>query len=119
MHPATIEKLVSRTLRGGVLMSASLLVVGTIGLFLHPSSMPPTVSAPTLAEFFQAIATGASSFSIPILLLHAGILVLALTPLARVLITLLGFTAQKDWTFVVLSFIVLLVITVSISLSVS
>lgn len=116
MEPIAFQKLISRTLRGGVLVSALLLVLGIVGLFLSPSSLPSEGRAPSLAELLQAITSGASSIPFPVLLLYAGILVLAVTPLARVLITLLGFAVQKDWKFVALSLIVLLVITVSISL---
>ncbi len=118
MHTSKLEKLVSWTLRVGVLASASLLVLGIIGLIFQPSMMPPTIPVLNLTEFLEAIATGASSFSYPNLFLYAGIVVLVLTPLARVLITLFGFAFQKDWTFVVFSLIVLLIITFSISLGI-
>ena len=119
MHPATFEKLVSRTLRAGVLISASFLVLGIIGFLLHPSGVPYTIPAQNLVDLFRAITTGTLSLSFPILLLYAGLVILALTPLARVLITLLGFAAQKDWPFVIFSFLVLLIITVSVFLGTS
>lgn len=118
MHSSKIEKLVSRTLRVGVLVSASLLVLGIIGLTIQPSKMPSSVPVQNPAELLEAIATGASSLSYTILFLYAGIIVLILTPLARVLITLFGFAFQKDWMFVVFSLIVLLIITFSISLGI-
>ena len=113
-----IEKLVSRTLQVGVLASALLLVIGIVGLFLHPPSLTMILTTPNLSEFFTTVISSPSSYPLPVLLLNAGLLVLILTPFARIVIILFGFAAQNDWSYVVYSFIVLLIIIVSMSLDI-
>jgi uncharacterized membrane protein len=46
--------------------------------------------------------------------IQSGILLLIATPLTRVLFSLLGFLVEKDWTYVVITFIVLTILTLSL-----
>ncbi len=46
--------------------------------------------------------------------IQTGILLLIATPLARVLFSLLGFLAGKDWTYVAITFIVLTILALSL-----
>lgn len=46
--------------------------------------------------------------------IQSGILLLIATPLARVLFSLFGFLAERDWTYVTITFIVLTILALSL-----
>ena len=77
------EQLIGRVLRIGVITSSACLAVGLI-LSLTPLSAPASV------------------------LLNAGILVLIATPAARVAFSVVQYAIARDWTFTLLTSIVLL-----------
>jgi uncharacterized membrane protein len=81
--PPTLERAVGIVLRCGVTASSACLAVG-------------------LALSFTA-ATGA----IAGLLLQIGVIVLLATPVARVVVSIVEYTIQRDWTFATLTTIVL------------
>jgi len=84
MNPrdADLELLIGRVLRAGVTASSVCLAAGLILLFPLPH-----VSA---------------------WLLQAGIILLILTPAARVVLSIMEYAAARDWTFTLLTSIVLL-----------
>ena len=105
----TLEKIISRTLRYGVVLSALFMLAGFIAYALTTSSLPlPADSSPvTLWNFFQAQPL-AVVISHPYFLFYSGILILLCTPIVRVLIAVATFGLEKDWRLVVVSVVVLL-----------
>ena len=83
------ETLLGRTLRLGVAFSTTLLAAGLILAITSPRP---------LAD----------------LLLHAGLVVLMGTPMARVLISCAEYVRRRDWFFAVNAFGVLIVLAVTI-----
>ncbi|OLC74421.1 MAG: hypothetical protein AUH72_21765 [Acidobacteria bacterium 13_1_40CM_4_65_8] len=81
--PSRLERLIGAVLRAGV--TASSICLGA-GLVL------------TLIGGGEAIAN---------VLLHTGIVVLLATPVARVLVSIVEYAQQRDWTFTLLTAIVL------------
>jgi uncharacterized membrane protein len=79
---ANLERLIGRVLRVGVTTSSVCLAVGLLVLFLWPGE------------------SGG--------LLQAGILILILTPTARVVLSIVEYAAARDWKFTLLASIVLL-----------
>jgi uncharacterized membrane protein len=79
---ANLELLIGRVLRLGVTASSVSLAAGLLALFVLP---------------------GASAF-----LLQAGIIILILTPTARVVLSIVEYASARDWTFTLLTSIVLL-----------
>ena len=77
-----LERTIGAVLRAGVIASSLALAVGLLLQFMH--------------------APGAQ------LLLHAGILTLLATPVARVVVSIVGYIHERDWTFSTLTAIVLL-----------
>ncbi len=86
MHPFSLEPAIGVVLRIGTTIASVALAVG-LALSLVPS-------AATLAHAMLA----------------AGIVVLLLTPVARVVVSLIDFVLQRDWLFVVLNTIVVLLL---------
>ncbi|WP_321475847.1 DUF1634 domain-containing protein [uncultured Paludibaculum sp.] len=126
--PPTDEKLqhlISATLRGGVLVAAS---IGLIGGALYLLSSPPVVAFGT---FHGAATPFASPSEVLRLALtsqaedpHArglaiaqlGILCLLLTPILRVAFSIFGFVLERDRVYVLITTAVLLTLTGSILL---
>jgi uncharacterized membrane protein len=79
---ANLELLIGRVLRIGVTISSACLAVGLATLFAFP------------------VASG--------WLLQAGILLLIATPASRVVLSIVEYARERDWTFTVLTSIVLL-----------
>ncbi len=79
---ANLERLIGRVLRVGVTASSLSLALGLAVLFLFPQ----------LSGW----------------LLQAGIIILILTPTARVVLSIVEYASARDWTFTLLTSIVLL-----------
>ena len=79
---ANLERLIGRVLRVGVTASSLSLALGLAVLFLFPQP---------------------SAW-----LLQAGIIILLLTPTARVVLSIVEYASARDWTFTLLTSIVLL-----------
>ena len=83
--PATsLERVIGVVLRAGVMASSACLAVGLL----------------------LALLTGDSGLAG--ILLHAGIIVLLATPVARVIVSIVQYASQRDWAFTALTAIVLL-----------
>jgi len=114
-----IEKLISYLLRAGIILSALFLATGFI-LYLPVSSAD--ISSIEYAETFR---TGFLELNLtdlavnPLSYMFAGILILMSTPVLRVALTIYLFAYEKDWKYVSISAVVLLIIVLSISLSLS
>jgi uncharacterized membrane protein len=112
-----MERLVRRPLQAGVLVSMALVLAGAI-LFgaLHASSLTSSESLPALvesgAEFPHTLGdvVSASSHFSAEGIIAAGLLVLIATPVLRVAISVVGFALQRDWVYVGLTVLVLLVL---------
>jgi uncharacterized membrane protein len=77
-----LEKMLGRVLRGGVLASSAALIAGLV--------------------LFASGSTAAG-----MRLLAIGVLILIGTPLARVVVSTIAYARHRDWTFVLLTLIVL------------
>jgi uncharacterized membrane protein len=80
---ARLERVIGLVLRGGVLVSSVCL---TAGLVLSLAGVGPAASV----------------------LLNTGIVVLLATPVSRVVVSTIEYVIERDWTFAMLTFVVLL-----------
>ncbi|RPI03091.1 MAG: DUF1634 domain-containing protein [Ignavibacteriae bacterium] len=105
--PHTAERWTGVILRLGVWISASLMIAGLLVAALVPSSVVPLSANPSLSEVMNHLVS--SSFD-PVTLMFAGLIMLMLTPVLRVITAVFGFAREHDWRFVVVSIIVLLML---------
>jgi uncharacterized membrane protein len=107
-----MDRIISVVLRGGVLLSAGLLIVGALLYFArvlwggapaNPLSFPHTFD-----DVFYGLGHGD-----PLAILALGLIVLLLTPVARVLISIFAFARERDWLYVGITALVLLILLVS------
>jgi uncharacterized membrane protein len=113
--PETMNLIVSKVLRYGVLTSASIILLGT-ALLLASSALSET--GPNLTYYPNQIPHGSFSVSLanlasgvlqlePFALIELGALVLISTPVARVLISIFLFSAEGDRLYVYITSAVL------------
>jgi uncharacterized membrane protein len=101
------ERWTSRVLRLGVWVSASLMILGLLIATIFPSSIVPFSTNPSLGSLAERM------FSItfdPITLMFSGLVLLMFTPVLRVITAVFGFAMERDWRFVAVSSIVLLML---------
>ncbi|RFM27706.1 DUF1634 domain-containing protein [Deminuibacter soli] len=112
-----LELLMGNLLRLGVLFSAALVFIGGI-LYLFQTHTGvehyhvfngETTHLLNLTQIFHGILRleGAS-------IIQAGVLLLLATPVARIILSVFGFMAEKDYLYVFITLLVLGIITLSI-----
>lgn len=111
--PDSMNVVIGRVLRYGVVLSATIIMLGTIGLaaskgssdastFLqYPSSVPLDVPT-SVAAFFNGIAALS-----PFAWIELGVMLLLATPVSRVLISVFLFGAERDRLYVLMTAVVL------------
>jgi uncharacterized membrane protein len=104
-----LDQAIHKLLVVGLVISVALILFGLfLDLTLHREI--PT-SIPHLAEIFTRVtALRPSGF------LSLGLLVLIITPVVRVLGSFLAFVYERDWRYAAITFVVLVVVTLSIVL---
>jgi uncharacterized membrane protein len=113
-HPldAKLQTLVSGVLRAGIAASGACLIAGAALMALAPPAAGVDWSLDALVRLPVDRLLPA-----PQAWLYLGILLLMLTPVARVAVTVLTFAAERDWRYVAISAVVFAVISLSISLA--
>jgi uncharacterized membrane protein len=112
-----LEQRLGTLLRGGVILSAAVTLIGGIMFLAVHGSAPVAyhtfVGEPaalrTVGGVIAGVARGDS-----ISIIQLGVLLLIGTPIARVLISVIGFARERDWMYVVCSLIVLVLLTFSL-----
>jgi uncharacterized membrane protein len=79
-----LERVIGRVLRAGVMASSISLAVGL------------------------ALALIYGEGGVALILMHAGIIVLLATPVARVIVSIVQYASERDWTFTILTTVVLI-----------
>lgn len=111
-----IENTMGTLLRTGVISAAVLVFIGAVYYLLKNGTLIPDYSTfrgeseefSTLGGIFKSFI---SLHSRGIIML--GLLVLILTPIARVLFSLIAFTLEKDYIYTVISTVVLIILLLS------
>lgn len=98
-----LELWISRILRYGVWSSAGIMALGIILAWVSGAgySLPGEQLLP--GDALKNLATGSIT---PTTLMVAGLLILVLTPFLRVLTAAIGFAAEKDRPFVLVSLVI-------------
>lgn len=102
-HIQDAELWTGRVLRLGVWISASLMIAGLILAVIQPSVIVTTSGNPTLDDLFVRFYVHPFD---AVTLLFAGLVVLMLTPVLRVLTAIIGFALEHDLRFVIVSSVV-------------
>ena len=96
-----VEIIIGKIMRIGVFLAATVMIIGTSG---YPgNSFPPTLSG---------VVSGMSALK-PYAWMMGGIYLLILTPVLRVVISIYAFIKEKDYLYVKITSLVLLILIVS------
>jgi uncharacterized membrane protein len=114
------ELVITYLLRGGVVTSIVVIVVGLVIMFAHHPSyrdshedlrrllQPDAVFPHTLSQVAAGLREGRGQAVVCV-----GLLLLIATPILRVAVSILVFAGQRDWVFVVITSFVLAVLVLS------
>ncbi len=106
---------VYKVLLGGMLLSTGLFVIAIVRSLLQPQFVPLTTDWIKQHYHWRVIVQGIRSFDPTVMMLIATVL-LILTPVVRVIVSMYAFAVDRDRKFVAVTFIVLLVIVVTVVL---
>ena len=113
----TIESAMAAVLRSGVILAAALVALGGVLYLVHSGHAAThyvafrgaTSSLRSPADAVRGLLRGH-----PAALIEVGLIVLILTPVARVAFSAMAFAAQRDRLYVVLALIVLTVLVLGL-----
>jgi uncharacterized membrane protein len=120
MNDERLDRIVGVVLRTGVTLAAALVLVGGIAFLASHGQQVPDYhkfhpEAATLTSI-HGVWHGAIRLD-PIYLIQLGLLLLIATPVVRVITCLAGFALERDWMYATVSFIVLVCLLASITIS--
>jgi uncharacterized membrane protein len=113
-----LETIVGNLLRGGVLLAASVVVLGAVVFLLRHAHETPHyqtfLGAPADYRTITGILRGVSTFH-GRNIIQFGLLLLIATPVARVAFSIIAFALQRDRMYVAFTLIVLAVLIFSLA----
>ncbi|MEG2338298.1 MAG: DUF1634 domain-containing protein [Clostridium sp.] len=107
MKGSNVESIIIRVLRVGVVISSLIIILGISLLFITGNSDFNTDNIS-----FSMVFTSAANLH-PSYIIMIGLLVLILTPVFRIIASLIMFYNQKDRTYVCITIIVLIILSIS------
>lgn len=112
-----LEQRLGTLLRGGVILSAAVTLIGGImHLAVHggaPTSYHTFSGEPETLRTVGGVITGVLRGE-SIAIIQLGVLLLIATPITRVLISVIGFAQERDWMYVGCSLLVLVLLFFSL-----
>ncbi|MCY0967799.1 DUF1634 domain-containing protein [Chryseobacterium wangxinyae] len=111
-----LNRSVGNLLRLGVILSVITSLIGFVKLFMEGFEMPRkyklldmgTSSEKVWSHFWQTLCKGEG-----MAIIQLGILMLIFTPLMRIIFALIGYLKEKDYLYVLISSIVLIIMIIS------
>jgi uncharacterized membrane protein len=100
------ETYISTVLRGGVILSMAVMLLGVVLSWISSDSLP--AGPHTLAGVISGVAVGS-----PSAIIMFGILTLLVTPIIRVVVSVGVFIVERDWRFVAITLLVLMILLAS------
>ena len=118
MTEARLEKVIGTLLQIGVLAAAIVVLAGGVWLLAGASHRAPAYrqfrGEPVELRSAGKVAAGLAHPR-PEIVIQFGLLLLIATPVARVVLSLAAFGWQRDWTYVVITLLVLAVLAYSLA----
>lgn len=117
MNEERVEQIMAALLRGGVLLAASVVAAGgAVYFWRHGQEFPAYTAFHGVpadlkhpAGIWRSVLAGRGRAMIQL-----GLLLLIATPVSRVAFSVFAFERERDWTYVVITFIVLAVLVSSL-----
>jgi uncharacterized membrane protein len=109
------ELIISNVLRGGVLLSAGIILLGVIIFYARSAAGGHTLADKPFPATLTAVGHGLTVGD-PLAIIALGLLILLATPVARVAVSIVAFALEGDRRYVVITSIVLLILLASFAL---
>jgi uncharacterized membrane protein YfcA/uncharacterized membrane protein len=109
---ATTYAIIGWVLQGGVILSAAVIAIGLLLMSLQPNTFAPA-QLQLFPHTFAQVGTEVLALH-PQAVIALGLLLLIATPVLRVAVSLVAFAVERDWRFVVITLLVLLILLFSI-----
>ena len=107
------ELMISYVLRGGVLLSALIILVGLVSFYLvYGSSGQRTAQNTSFPRSLAALGQGLAHAD-PLSVVTLGLIVLLATPVVRVAVSIVAFGLERDWRYVAITTTVLIILVAS------
>ena len=107
------ELIISGVLRGGVVLSAAIILLGVALYYLRTPRANPAIAQPDpFPHSFPAILTGLAHAD-GLAIIALGLLILLATPVIRVAVSIVAFALEGDRLYVAITTLVLLILVVS------
>ncbi len=117
MNDKRLEAMIGKLLQAGVLLAAAIVFVGGVAYLVQHANTKIDfrhfAARPGAPRTFRAVFHSAAAFESEGLI-ELGLLLLIATPVARVAMAVVGFFLERDWLYVTVSAIVLLVLVFSL-----
>lgn len=107
------ELAISHVLRGGVIVSAAIILLGVVVFYLQMAITGHAML--TYPHSVPDVALGIGRGE-PLAIVTLGLLILLLTPILRVAISIIIFALERDWLYTTITLVVLLILLVSLLL---
>lgn len=118
MTDERLDRVIGTLLQAGVLAAAAVVLAGGVWLLAGAGYRAPAYGQ-FRGEPPELRSAGAVAASIthprPEIVIQFGLLLLIATPVARVVFSLAAFALERDWTYVAITLIVLLVLAYSLA----
>ena len=106
------ELIISNVLRGGVLLSAGVILLGVVIFYARSAAGGHTLSDKPFPSSLAAVGHGLTVGD-PLAIIALGLLILLATPVARVAVSIVAFALEGDRRYVVITTLVLLILLAS------
>lgn len=116
-HSKNVEMIIGNLLRSGVILSAGVTFIGGVIYLLtnrHNADYKVFLGAKDELRGFQGIMNGVFSLD-GAAIIQFGVILLILTPVVRVIFSIFAFLKERDYTYTVITLIVLAVLVYSLS----
>ncbi|HEV8193382.1 MAG TPA: DUF1634 domain-containing protein [Ktedonobacterales bacterium] len=109
---AQAELIISYVLRGGVLLSAGVILLGVMLFYIRYAAKPQSVDTQTYPHSLGGVVQGVTHGN-PLAVISLGLLILLATPTLRVVISIITFAIERDWLYTAITALVLFILLVS------
>lgn len=106
------DLIISYVLRGGVLLSAGVILLGVILFYIHYAANSQSIDIQAYPHSLAAVVQGVTRGD-PLAVIALGLLILLATPTLRVIISIGTFALERDWLYTAITALVLLILLVS------
>jgi uncharacterized membrane protein len=106
----TAELVISNVLRGGVILSAAVVLLGALMFYWrYFTDAQPSHPEGTFPHSLSALARGLAAGD-PQAVIVLGLLLLLATPVLRVAVSIVAFALERDWRYTAITTLVLLIL---------